>query len=107
MGSELRADLQREAIPTMEKLVFRSERSPGNVELLATAYARAGNRTEALRLIDELKQRRQKGYIPAGALINPYLGLRCCDIVLYLATSLKTGLLAHHHDDFAELALDS
>ena len=64
-----------EAIPTMEKLVSRSERSPGNVELLATAYARAGNRTEALRLIDELKQRRQKGYIPAGALINPYLGL--------------------------------
>ena len=33
--------------------------------------------------------------------------LRCCDIVLYLATSLKTGLLAHHHGDFAELALDS
>ena len=64
-----------EAIPTMEKLVFRSERSPGNVELLATAYARAGNRTEALRLIDELKQRRRKGYIPAGAFINPYLGL--------------------------------
>jgi len=59
----------------MEKLVSSSERSPGNVELLATAYARARNRTEALRLIDELKQRRQKGYIPAGALINPYLGL--------------------------------
>jgi len=75
MGSELRADLQREAIPTMEKLVSSSERSPGNVELLATAYARARNRTEALRLIDELKQRRRKGYIPAGAFINPYLGL--------------------------------
>jgi tetratricopeptide (TPR) repeat protein len=64
-----------EAIPTMEKLVSRSEPGRGNVELLATAYARSGNRTEALRLIDELKQRRQKGYIPAGAFINPYLGL--------------------------------
>lgn len=64
-----------EAIPTMEKLVFRSERSPGNVQLLAAAYARAGNRTEALRLIEELKQRRKKGYIPAGAFINPYLAL--------------------------------
>jgi TolB-like protein/DNA-binding winged helix-turn-helix (wHTH) protein/tetratricopeptide (TPR) repeat protein len=64
-----------EAIPIMEKLVPLSERSPGNVELLAAAHARAGNRTEALRLIEELKQRREKGYIPAGALINPYLAL--------------------------------
>jgi hypothetical protein len=59
----------------MEKLVPRTERSPGNVQLLATAYARAGNRTEALRLIEELKQRRQKGYIPAGAFIHAYLAL--------------------------------
>jgi len=29
------------------------------------------------------------------------------DIVLYLAISLKIGLLAHHRGDFAELALDS
>jgi hypothetical protein len=42
---------------------------------LATANARAGHRTEALRLIDELKRRRQTGYLPAGALINPYLAL--------------------------------
>ena len=34
-------------------------------------------------------------------------GLRCGDIVLYLAMSLKTGLLALHPGDFAELALDS
>src|SRR5437870_9690277 len=29
------------------------------------------------------------------------------DIVLYLAISVKIGLLAHHRADFAELALDS
>ena len=51
------------------------KRSPGSVELLATAYARAGQRRQALRLIDELKRRRQAGYVPAGAFINAYLGL--------------------------------
>jgi hypothetical protein len=30
------------------------------------------NHTEALRLIDELKHRRQKGYVPAGAFIDSY-----------------------------------
>jgi hypothetical protein len=30
---------------------------------------------EALRLIDELKRRQQTSYVPAGALINPYLAL--------------------------------
>src|SRR6267143_2303222 len=64
-----------EAIPELEKVVSVSKRSPGSVELLATAYARAGRRTEALRLINELKRRRQTGYLPAGALINPYLAL--------------------------------
>jgi hypothetical protein len=39
------------------------------------AYASAGRRTEALRLINELKQRRQKTYVPAGALVNPHLAL--------------------------------
>ncbi len=43
--------------------------------MLATACAHAGRRTEALRLINELKQRRQTTYVPAGAFINPYLGL--------------------------------
>jgi TolB-like protein/Tfp pilus assembly protein PilF len=64
-----------EAIPVLAKTVSIMDRSPGSIELLATAYAHAGRRTEALRLIDELKRRRQKSYIPAGAFINPYLGL--------------------------------
>jgi tetratricopeptide (TPR) repeat protein len=50
-------------------------RSPGSIELLATAYAQAGRRTEALRLLNELKRRRQTSYVPAGVFINPYLAL--------------------------------
>ena len=64
-----------EAIPILEKIVSTMHRSPGSLELLATAYARAGRRSEALRLINELKLRRQKSYVPAGALINPHLAL--------------------------------
>jgi TolB-like protein/DNA-binding winged helix-turn-helix (wHTH) protein/tetratricopeptide (TPR) repeat protein len=64
-----------EAIPELEKTVSMMHRSPGSIELLATAYARAGSRREALGLINELKRRRQKSYVPAGAFINPYLGL--------------------------------
>ncbi|MBV9678063.1 MAG: winged helix-turn-helix domain-containing protein [Acidobacteriaceae bacterium] len=64
-----------EALPELERTASLMHRSPGSLELLATAEAHAGRRTEALRLINELKQNRQKGYIPAGALINPYLAL--------------------------------
>jgi uncharacterized protein (TIGR02996 family) len=63
------------AIPELEKTASLMHRSPGSIELLATAEARAGNRAEALRLINELKQRRQTSYVPAGALINPHLAL--------------------------------
>ena len=64
-----------EAIPVLEKTASIMHASPGSLELLATAYARAGRRVDALRLIRELEQRREKGYVPAGAFINPYIGL--------------------------------
>ncbi|MGA2137181.1 MAG: hypothetical protein ABSH50_33240, partial [Bryobacteraceae bacterium] len=32
-------------------------------------------RTDALRLLAELQQRRKAGYVPAGAFVNAYLGL--------------------------------
>ena len=64
-----------EAIPVLEKTVSIMNRSPGSIEVLATAYAHAGRRNDALRLMEELKRRRQTGYIPAGAFINPYLAL--------------------------------
>jgi len=64
-----------QAILELEKTVAMMNRSPGSLEMLATAYAHAGRRQDALTLINELKQRRQKGYVPAGAFINIYLAL--------------------------------
>jgi tetratricopeptide (TPR) repeat protein len=65
-----------EAIAELERTASMANRSPGSLELLATAYAHVGRRAEALRLISELKRRRKISYVPAGALINPYLALR-------------------------------
>ena len=68
-----------EAIPVLENTVKLMDRSPGSVELLATAYGRAGRSKDALRLIDEMKERSKKEYIPAGGFINAYLGLNDYD----------------------------
>jgi len=65
----------KEAIPPLEKTVSITHRTPGSLELLATAYAHSGRRTEALHLIDELKQRQRRTYVPASAFLNPYLAL--------------------------------
>lgn len=59
----------------MEKTVSISDGSPGVIGVLVRAYARAGRRRDALRLLAELKKRKQSGYVPAGALVNAYLGL--------------------------------
>lgn len=63
------------AIPVLEKALLISDRSPGIIGVLIRAYAHAGRRTEALRLLDELKRRRQRAYVPAGAFVNAYLGI--------------------------------
>jgi TolB-like protein/DNA-binding winged helix-turn-helix (wHTH) protein/Flp pilus assembly protein TadD len=64
-----------EAIPDLEKAVSVTDSSPGVVSALIWAYAHAGRRTDALRLLGELKKRQQTGYVPAGAFVNAYLGL--------------------------------
>jgi TolB-like protein/DNA-binding winged helix-turn-helix (wHTH) protein/Tfp pilus assembly protein PilF len=77
------ANQTNEAVIELEKTVEMMDRSPGSVAMLATAYGRAGRREEALRLIEELKQRQQKGYIPSGAFITPYLALGEYDQAFY------------------------
>ena len=62
------------AIPGLEKAVSLSG-SPAATGILIRAYAHAGRRGDAIRLLAELKQRRTTGYIPAGAFVNAYLGL--------------------------------
>lgn len=65
----------RDAIPALEKAVSLSKGSPGVIGGLIRAYAQAGRRKDALRLLAELKTRRKAGYVPAGAFVNAYLGL--------------------------------
>ena len=64
-----------DAIPVLEKAVSLSSGSPAATGILIRAYAHAGRRADALRLLADLKQRRKAGYIPAGAFVNAYLGL--------------------------------
>jgi TolB-like protein/tetratricopeptide (TPR) repeat protein len=68
-------DKPEEAIPVLEKAVSLSSGSPAATGVLIRAYAHAGRRGDALRLLADLKRRRQAGYIPAGAFVNAYLGL--------------------------------
>jgi tetratricopeptide (TPR) repeat protein len=76
LGFELIAnDQPEEAIPVLEKALSLSGRSPGVIGVLIRAYAHAGRRTDALRLLGELKRRQQTGYIPTAAFVNAYLGL--------------------------------
>jgi TolB-like protein/tetratricopeptide (TPR) repeat protein len=64
-----------EAVPLLEKAAAMSQRSPGVLGVLVRAYAHAGRRSDALRVLEELKERSRKQYVPAGALVNAYLGL--------------------------------
>ncbi len=63
------------AIPELEEAVSVTNRSPGVISALIWAYAHAGRRADALRLLGELKKRQQTGYVPAGAFVHAYLGL--------------------------------
>jgi tetratricopeptide (TPR) repeat protein len=64
-----------EAITTLEKAASLSDRSPAVLGVLVRAYAHGGRRAEALRVLDELHRRRQRGYVPAAPFLQAYLGL--------------------------------
>jgi TolB-like protein/DNA-binding winged helix-turn-helix (wHTH) protein/tetratricopeptide (TPR) repeat protein len=63
-----------EAIPVLEK-ALGPDRNPAVMGVLVRAYAHAGRRKEALRLLDELKRRQQTSYVAAAPFVNAYLGL--------------------------------
>ena len=76
LGSALIANGQsEEAITALDKAVSLSGGSPAVIGTLVRAYAQSGRRTEALRLVDELKRRQQRNYVPAAAFVDAYLGL--------------------------------
>jgi TolB-like protein/Tfp pilus assembly protein PilF len=64
-----------DAIPVLEKAISISNGSPAATGVLIRAYAHAGRRGDALRLLAELQKRKKAGYVPAGAFVNAYLGL--------------------------------
>jgi len=64
-----------EAIPVLEKAANLADRSSGYIDVLGAAYARAGRRSDALRILAELKRRKQHGYVAAGSFLIVYLGL--------------------------------
>ena len=49
--------------------------SPNLMGWLGHFYGMAGQRTQALNILTELKKRAEKEYVPAGALADIYLGL--------------------------------
>jgi predicted Zn-dependent protease len=64
-----------DAVPVLEKALALSDRSPAVIGVLIRAYSHAGRQADALKLLAELKKRKQAGYVPAGAFVNAYLGL--------------------------------
>jgi TolB-like protein/Flp pilus assembly protein TadD len=76
LGFALIADNRpEEAIPVLEKALTASEGSPGIRGVLVRAYAHAGRRADALRVLGDLKRRKLHSYVPAAAFVNAYLGL--------------------------------
>ena len=76
LGFELIAkDQPEQAIPVLEKALSVSDRSAGVIGVLIRAYAHAGRRADALRLLEELKRRQKTRYVPTAAFLNAYLGL--------------------------------
>ena len=76
LGFALIADNKpADAIPVLEKALSLSPGSPSATGVLIRAYAHAGRRSDAQRLLAELKQRQKAGYIPAAAFVEAYLGL--------------------------------
>jgi pentatricopeptide repeat protein len=64
-----------EAIAALKKAASLSDDSSALLGTLVRAYAQAGNRKEARKLLDELRRRQQEGYVPAAAFVEAYLGL--------------------------------
>jgi TolB-like protein/DNA-binding winged helix-turn-helix (wHTH) protein len=63
-----------EAIEPLERVVH-SRRDPQPLASLACVYGLAGRKREALKLIDELKQRSLQRYVPDNLFAEAYMGL--------------------------------
>jgi serine/threonine protein kinase/Tfp pilus assembly protein PilF len=67
--------MYEEAIADHRKAVALSEGSLECLPDLAYAYAKAGHRAEALKLLDKLREESKKKYVPSSLLAIIYIGL--------------------------------
>jgi tetratricopeptide (TPR) repeat protein len=65
----------KQAIPALEEAASLANRSPGTLDVLTAAYARAGRHRDALRTLEEPKVRQKTGYVPPGSFVIAYIGL--------------------------------
>jgi TolB-like protein/Tfp pilus assembly protein PilF len=77
--AQIGADQFEEAIQTLENAAAISHRRPAVLGVLARAYARAGRRDDAVRILNELLRRRQTEYVPAAPILHAYLALEDYD----------------------------
>jgi TolB-like protein/Flp pilus assembly protein TadD len=76
LGFALNANHQPdEAVVVLQRALALSKGSPAVAGVLIRAYALAGRRSDALKLLADLKRRKSAGYVPSGAFVNAYLGL--------------------------------
>ncbi|MGB9282389.1 MAG: tetratricopeptide repeat protein, partial [Candidatus Sulfotelmatobacter sp.] len=75
LGMALIANGQLDEATTVLEKALGTDRNPAAMGVLVRAYAHAGRREEALRLLDELKRRQRTGYVSSAAFVNAYLGL--------------------------------
>jgi TolB-like protein/Tfp pilus assembly protein PilF len=73
-NSLMAASRPDEAIGMLERSVAR-ERNPGPLGFLAIAYASAGRREDAQRVVDELTRVARTSYVPPAAFVAAYVGL--------------------------------
>jgi TolB-like protein/Tfp pilus assembly protein PilF len=64
-----------EAIEALERTVAASSRSATPLGSLAMAYGRAGHRSDAQRVLDQIEERAVTQYVPPAAYLHSYVGL--------------------------------
>jgi TolB-like protein/DNA-binding winged helix-turn-helix (wHTH) protein/Flp pilus assembly protein TadD len=67
--------MYREALAEYEKFATLSRGSPGSTALVGYAHARLGQRTYALRALDQLRAASKQRYVPALSFAIVYVGL--------------------------------
>lgn len=65
-----------EAIHLLERAAAQSDNNPAELGILARAYARAGRRADAERIVNELTRRQRDGYVSPAPLVHAYIGLQ-------------------------------